>query len=64
MIEYLGNKALLEPEMTAFLAPSRVSPPAALPAALRPPIGRKMTGVGGFSHFFAIFAITFVIMTL
>lgn len=31
MIEYLGNKALLEHEMTAFLAPSQVSPVAVLP---------------------------------
>lgn len=31
MIEYLGNKALLEREMTAFLAPSHVSPLAVLP---------------------------------
>lgn len=31
MIEYLGNMALLEQEMVAFLAPSRVSPLAVLP---------------------------------
>lgn len=30
-VEYLGNKALLEREMTAFLAPSHVSPLAVLP---------------------------------
>lgn len=30
-VEYLGNNALLEQEMTAFLAPSRVSPLAVLP---------------------------------
>lgn len=30
-VEYLGNNALLEQEMTAFLAPSRVSPVAVLP---------------------------------
>lgn len=31
MIEYLGNMALLEQELVAFLAPSRVSPLAVLP---------------------------------
>ena len=30
-VEYLGNKALLEQEMTAFLAPGQVSPVAVLP---------------------------------
>lgn len=30
-VEYLGNNALLEREMTAFLAPSQVSPLAVLP---------------------------------
>ena len=30
-VEYLGNMALLEQEMTAFLAPSHVSPVAVLP---------------------------------
>ena len=31
IVEYMGNKALLEREMTAFLAPSQVSPLAVLP---------------------------------
>lgn len=30
-VEYMGNTTLLEQEMTAFLAPSRVSPVAVLP---------------------------------
>ena len=50
-VEYMGNKALLEREMTAFLAPSHVSPLAVLPTLdwAAEMASEERTVVSGFS---------------